>query len=163
MDFVKGKSPSTAKLLEEFQKHNDEMPALVPKEYAKGTHERFVTARSHVQDFIRFKYNLSDIEFRELNYEFVKDYEFYLKTVRQISNNTALKYISNLKKIILRAIARDIIPSDPFKLFKGRKTKTNKKPLNKHDLERIENYEFATARLSEVRDIFIFQCYSVKK
>lgn len=160
MDFVKGKSPSTAKLLEEFQKHNDEMLALVPKEYAKGTHERFVTARSHVQDFIRFKYNLDDIEFRELNYEFVKDYEFYLKTVRQISNNTALKYISNLKKIILRAIARDIIPSDPFKLFKGRKTKTNKKPLTKQDLERIENYEFATARLAEVRDIFIFQCYT---
>jgi len=160
MDFVKGKSSSTAKLLEEFQKHNDEMLALVPKEYAKGTHERFVTARSHVQDFIRFKYALDDIEFRELNYEFVKDYEFYLKTVRNISNNTALKYISNLKKIILRAIARDIIHSDPFKLFKGRKTKTNKKPLTKQDLERIENFEFVTPRLAEVRDIFIFQCYT---
>ncbi len=160
MDFVRGKSLSTAKLLEEFQKHNDEMLALVPKEYAKGTHERFVTARSHVEDFIRFKYNLADVEFRELNYEFVKDYEFYLKTVRHISNNTTLKYISNLKKIILRAIARDIIPSDPFKLFKGRKTKTNKKPLTKQDLEKIENYEFATPRLAEVRDIFIFQCYT---
>lgn len=160
MDFVKGKSSSTAKLLEEFQKHNEEMLALVPKEYAKGTHERFVTARSHVQDFIRFKYDLDDIEFRELNYEFVKDYEFYLKTVRHISNNTALKYISNLKKIILRAIARDIISSDPFRLFKGRKTKTNKKPLTQQDLERIENFEFATPRLAEVRDIFIFQCYT---
>lgn len=160
MDFVRGKSLSTAKLLEEFQKHNDEILALVPKEYAKGTHERFVTARSHVEDFIRFKYNLADVEFRELNYEFVKDYEFYLKTVRHISNNTTLKYISNLKKIILRAIARDIIPSDPFKLFKGRKTKTNKKPLTKQDLEKIENYEFATPRLAEVRDIFIFQCYT---
>lgn len=160
MDFVRGKSPSTAKLLEEFQKHNDEMFALVPKEYAKGTHERFVTARSHVQDFIRFKYSFDDIEFRELNYEFVKDYEFYLKTVRHISNNTTLKYISNLKKIILRAIARDIILSDPFKLFKGRKTKTNKKPLTKQDLEKLENYEFATTRLAEVRDIFVFQCYT---
>jgi len=32
--------------------------------------------------------------------------------------------------------------------------------LTKQDLERIENYEFATSRLAEVRDIFIFQCYT---
>ena len=49
MNHVLGKDAPKAKVLEEFQLHNDEMLALVPREYAKGTHERFVTARSHVQ------------------------------------------------------------------------------------------------------------------
>ncbi|WP_299512058.1 phage integrase SAM-like domain and Arm DNA-binding domain-containing protein [Mucilaginibacter sp.] len=119
MDAMLGKTIPRNKVLEEFQLHNDEVLALVPTEFAIGTHERYVTARAHVQEFMRFKYNIEDIEFRELSYEFVKDYEFYLKAVRKCSNNTTLKYISNFKKIVLRAIDKDIIEADPFKRFKG--------------------------------------------
>jgi len=160
MDFIKGKTVPKNKVLQEFQAHNDEMLALVPKEYATGTHERFVTARSHVKEFMKYKYNVDDMEFRELNFEFVKDYEFYLKTVRSCSNNTALKYISNFKKIVLRAIDRNIIPADPFKRFKGKKTPPNKKPLTAEELYIIENKNFSTARLAVVRDVFVFQCYT---
>ncbi|GEN66136.1 phage integrase SAM-like domain and Arm DNA-binding domain-containing protein [Chryseobacterium rhizosphaerae] len=121
IEYIQGKSFQKAKVLEEFQKHNDEMLALVTTgDFAKGTHERYVTARSHVEEFIQFQYNRDDYEFRELNYSFVTDYEFYLKTIRRCSNNTTLKYIANFKKIVLRAIAKDIIPKDPFILFKSK-------------------------------------------
>ncbi|MFC5873119.1 Site-specific recombinase XerD [Chryseobacterium arachidis] len=161
IDFVKGKNVSKVKVLEEFQLHNDEMLALVKKgEYAYGTFERYTTARSHVAEFIKYKYGREDLEFRELNYEFVKDYELYLKTVRNCSNNTALKYIANFKTIVLRAIAKDIIPKDPFKMFKSKKTKCNKKPLSSEELQRLENKVFSSERLSVIRDIFVFQCYT---
>lgn len=161
IDFVKGKTVSKAKVLEEFQLHNDEMQALVEKkEFAKGTHTRYVTARSHIMEFIQFKYKKDDIEFRELNYEFVTDYEFYLKTVRNCSNNTTLKYISNFKKIVLRAVAKEIIPKDPFTLFKGKKIRIKKYPLTKAELKLIENKHISNQRLSRIRDIFIFQCYT---
>jgi len=161
IDFVRGKNVSKVKVLQEFQLHNDEMLALVKKqEYAYGTYERYTTARSHVAEFINYKYGREDIEFRELNYEFVKDYELYLKTVRNCSNNTALKYIANFKTIVLRAIAKDIIPKDPFKMFKSKKTKCNKKPLSSDELERLENKVFSSERLSVIRDIFVFQCYT---
>lgn len=161
LDFVKGKNVSKAKVLEEFQAHNSEILALVDKrEYAPGTYERYVTARSHVAKFIKFKYNREDLEFRELNYDFVKDYELYLKVVRNCSNNTALKYISNFKTIILRAIAKDIISKDPFKLFKRKKIKCNKQPLSTSELHRLENKVFSSERLSIIRDIFVFQCYT---
>lgn len=160
IDFVKGHESSKAKVLEEFQKHNDEVLALVPEEYSKGTHTRYVTARSHVEEFIMFKYKKVDLEFRELNYEFVTDYEFYLKTVRKCANNTVLKYISNFKKIVFRAIAKEIIPNDPFILFKGKKTKIKKSPLTKAELQALENKKFCSDRLSTTRDIFVFQCYT---
>lgn len=148
MDHILGRVTPKGKVLEEFQSHNDEMLALVPKEYAPGTHGRYVTARSHVKDYINFKFNTDDIEFRELNCEFVKDYEFYLKTVRNCSNNTTLKYIANLKKIVIRAINKDIIPTDPFKTFKSRKTKIAKKPVTSQELAILENHVFSTQRLS---------------
>ncbi|WP_261511527.1 site-specific integrase [Chryseobacterium paludis] len=161
IEFIKGNEPSKAKVLEEFQTHNDELQALVEKkEFAKGTHTRYVTARSHVQEFIFFKYKRDDLEFRELNYEFVTDYMFYLKTVRNCSNNTSLKYISNFKKIVLRAIAKELILQDPFKLFKSKKTKIKKKPLTRVELQALENKEFQSDRLSTIRDIFVFQCYT---
>jgi site-specific recombinase XerD len=107
-----------------------------------------------------FKYGVEDMEFNELNFEFVKDYEFYLKTVKNISNNTALKYITNFKKIVLVAVDKEIISGDPFKRFKSKKTKVPKKPLTNHELSLLEKYKFSTARLGVVRDVFVFQCYT---
>lgn len=61
---------------------------------------------------------------------------------------------------MLRAIAKDIIPSDPFKLFKSKKTKLKKKPLTTEELDTLENKIFSSQRLSLIRDIFVFQCYT---
>lgn len=161
MDFVMGKNVSKAKIVQEFQKHNDELLALVEKgEYAIGTHVRFEIAKKHVKDYLRYKYNVEDMDFHELNFEFIKDYEFYLKTVKNISHNTAVKYITNFKKIVLLAIDKEIITADPFKRFKAKKVKVPKKPLSAYELAQLENHTFSTPRLSIVRDIFVFQCYT---
>lgn len=160
MDFVSGKVVSKAKLMDEFNLHNQEMLALVPREYAKATYKRYLTATSNLQEFIRFKYNVDDIEFRELNHQFVLDYEFYLKTVRNCVNNSALKYISCLQKIINRAMDKSFIAVDPFKMFKRKRTKTIKQPLTSRELSILENHVFLTPRLTMVRDIFVFQCYT---
>ncbi|RKE81587.1 site-specific integrase [Chryseobacterium sp. AG363] len=161
IDYVNGKYKQRNKVLEEFQEHNEEVAALVKQgDYSEGTLERYTTARSHVKEFIRFKYKVDDLPFAALNYEFVKNYNHYLRTVRNCSNNTSLKYISNFKKIVLRAVAKDIIPKDPFKLFTAKKTKIKKKPLTRAELQRIEEKVFSSERLSVIRDIFVFQCYT---
>ncbi|SHH67835.1 Site-specific recombinase XerD [Flavobacterium johnsoniae] len=156
-----GRVAPKVKVLEEFLKHNNELLALVGKgEYAIGTHERFEISKKHLKEFLLFKFNLEDMEFRDLNYEFIKDYEFYLKTVKSCNNNTALKYITNFRKIVRRAIDKEIIKEDPFKKFTGKKTKTKKKPLTAVELHKIENHIFSTPRLTVIRDVFIFQCYT---
>lgn len=160
IDFILGKTVSKAKVMEEFALHNSEVLALVPKEYSKVTYIRYETAKAHVHKFLKYKYEIEDLEFRELNYEFIKDFEFYLKTVKNISNNTTLKYISNFKKIVLRAIDKDIINTDPFKRFKGKKEKIIKRPLTKQELSLLENHHLPVERLAAVRDVFVFQCYT---
>ena len=161
MDYVMGKAASQSKVVQEFQKPNDELLALVERgEYAIGTHVRFEVAKKHLKEYLRFKYSVDDMDFRELNFEFVKDYEFYLKTVKNISHNTAVKYITNFKKIVLLAIDKEIITADPFTRFKAKKIKVPKKPLSAYELAQLENHTFSTPRLSTVRDIFVFQCYT---
>lgn len=160
MDHVMGRITPRAKVLEEFQKHNDEMKALIGNGYTEATLERFNITKNHVMAFIKFKYNTGDFEFADLNFEFIKDFEFYLRTVRKCANNTTLKYISNFKKIVIRAIDKEIIIKDPFKNFKGKKTKIVKKPISAKELAELERREFSTDRLNTVRDIFVFQCYT---
>ncbi|KQB43861.1 Phage integrase family protein [Flavobacterium daejeonense] len=160
MDHVMGRITPRARVLEEFQKHNDEMKALIGNGYTEATLERFNITKNHVTAFIKLKYNASDFEFADLNFEFIKDFEFYLRTVRKCSNNTTLKYISNFKKIVIRAIDKEIIIKDPFKSFKGKKTKIVKKPISAKELAELERHQFSTDRLNTVRDIFVFQCYT---
>lgn len=162
IEHLQGKSSKTKpQLLEEFKEHNDEILSLAEiKEYSMGTYERYKIALHHVTEFIQVKYNLSDIDFNKLNFEFIRNYELYLKTVRRCSSNTALKYIAYLKTIVIRAVAKDIIDKDPFKLFKSKREKLNKKPLTTVELQRLENKQFNSSRLSTVRDIFVFQCYT---
>ncbi|MDQ6470628.1 site-specific integrase [Flavobacterium sp. LHD-80] len=161
INYALGKTTVKSTVLQEFQLHNDQMLALVEKEeYAIGTHERYEISKKHVTEFMFYKYGLRDMEFSELNFEFVKDYEFYLKTVKNISNNTALKYISNFKKVVLIGVDKEIISADPFKRFKSKKIKVPKKPLTNHELSLLEKHKFLTDRLSVVRDVFVFQCYT---
>jgi integrase len=160
MDYILGKNAARAKVVEEFQKHNDEMTALLGKGYAKGTFDRFTITINHLRTFIRLKFNAEDLEFSDLNLAFIKDFEFYLRSVRNCSNNTTLKYIANFKKIVIRAIDNEVILKDPFKNFKGKKSKIIKKPLSTQELYELERHYFSTERLNVVRDVFVFQCYT---
>ena len=63
MDYVLGRTASKAKIVQEFQLHNDELLALVKiGEYAIGTHVRFEIAKKHLKEFVRYKYNVDDME-----------------------------------------------------------------------------------------------------
>ena len=160
IDFVLGRVTSKALLLEEFKKHNDEMLSLVPQDYALAMHKRYETARFHAVAFVKYKYESDDIEFRDLDYEFIINYELYLKTVKNCVNNSTLKYIACMKKVINRAIDKNIITQDPFRAFKRRVTKTVKRPLTASELRTLEQVTITTPRLETVRDIFVFQCYT---
>src|SRR5438105_3698055 len=70
-------------LLEIFDQHNEQMRALVGKEYTPKTLERYRTSRKHTHDFMFWKYKVNDMDIKKLNYEFMADYEFWFKTVRK--------------------------------------------------------------------------------
>lgn len=85
-------------LLQIFSYHYEQMETLVGREYAPGTLERYQTAYRHTQSFLKSRYKAEDIEITKLDFEFITEYEFWLKSVRKCDHKTTIKYLRNFKK-----------------------------------------------------------------
>jgi site-specific recombinase XerD len=155
-----GASDRQRMLVPIFQKHNDEVKALVGKEFSPGTLERYKTSLSHTIEFMKWKYKLSDIDIRAIDHEFVTDYDFFLRSVRHCSNNTAIKYIKNFKKIIRICIANGWLDKDPFVKYRSKIKEVERAFLSEEELQTIMEREFAAERLNQVKDIFLFSCFT---
>ena len=147
-------------IMEVFQYHNDQMKSLIGKEYSFGTHERYATALNHTKEFIEYKYNVSDYAIKLVNHEFITEYEYYLKAVRKCSHNTAIKYLTNFKKIMRICLGNGWIDKDPFINYRFQLKEVEREILHQHELQAIADKEFATSRLEQVRDIFLFCCFT---
>lgn len=133
---------------------------LVGKEIKPGTYKKFVYSFKFTQDYIYFKYNKKDIRLKELNLQFVNDFDHYLRTKRNLGRSTINKVIQRFRKPIRNAIAEGLLERDPFVLYKS---KTVKKPvvfLSEEELHELIEYSFSQSRLNFVKDLFVFSCYT---
>ncbi|MFN3752570.1 site-specific integrase [Flavobacterium sp.] len=143
-----------------FQDHNNKIKELIGKEYAAGTLERYTTSLKHTIEFLEWKYKVSDIDIKQIDHAFITDYEFYLRSVRNCSNNTAVKYIKNFNKIIKICLANDWLDKNPFNNYKSKIKEVERNFLSETEMQSILNKNFKTERLSLVRDIFLFSCFT---
>jgi len=150
----------TRTLIPIFIDHNNKIKALIGKEYAPGTLERYETSLKHTKDFLMWKYNITDIDILKIDHAFISDYEFYLRTVRNCANNTAVKYIKNFNKIIKICLANHWMDKNPFANYKSKVKEVDRVYLSEEEIQEIINKDFGTDRLSLVRDIFLFSCFT---
>jgi site-specific recombinase XerD len=143
-----------------FQDHNNKIKELVGKEYAPGTLERYTTSLKHTIEFIQWKYNISDIDITKIDHAFITDYEFWLRSVRNCANNTAVKYLKNFNKIIKLCLANDWLDKNPFANYKSKVKEVERIYLTEEEIQYIIDKDFKTERLSLVRDIFLFSCFT---
>jgi site-specific recombinase XerD len=143
-----------------FQDHNNKIKELVGKEYASGTLERYTTSLKHTIEFMQWKYNVSDIDITKIDHAFITDYEFWLRSVRNCANNTAVKYIKNFNKIIKICLANDWLDKNPFANYKSKVKEVERVYLTEKEIQSIIEKDFKTERLSLVRDIFLFSCFT---
>jgi site-specific recombinase XerD len=143
-----------------FQDHNNKIKELVGKEYAPGTLERYATSLKHTIEFMQWKYNVSDIDITKIDHAFITDYEFWLRSVRNCANNTSVKYIKNFNKIIKICLANDWLDKNPFANYKSKVKEVERVYLSETEIQSIIEKDFKTERLSLVRDIFLFSCFT---
>ena len=147
-------------LMEIFDQHNKQMAQLVNKEFSPLTLERYETSFRHTQSFIRWKYSKDDMDIKQLKFEFIADYEFWLKTVRNCEHNTSVKYLSNFKKIVHICVNNGWLSHDPLVGFKMAKREIERPFLVQEELDAIIAKDFPIQRIDQVRDIFVFCCYT---
>ncbi|MBW4969043.1 site-specific integrase [Croceibacter atlanticus] len=159
-DVLFGKDKTKKMLLEIFQEHNDEVDSLVGKDFAAGTAERYRTCKKHVAAYVKKKYKKNDIPVQDVDHQFITGLEYYLKTTRKCAHNSAIKYITNFKKIIRIAHANDWIDKDPFLHWKGKLKIVEREFLTEEEIQKIIKLDLKMERLDQVRDIFIFCCFT---
>ncbi|MFI5140317.1 MAG: phage integrase SAM-like domain-containing protein [Sphingobacteriales bacterium] len=86
--------------------------------------------------------------------------EFYLRSERKCANNSVVKYIKNFGKIIRICIANRWLTYDPFLNYKNKIKTVDRVYLTTGELQEMTNKEMVTDRLTQVRDIFLFCCYT---
>lgn len=159
-DILTGRDKGARFILEVFEDHNKKMEALVGNEFAPGTLERYKTSLEHTRSFIKWKYQKQDIELKKLDYEFIAEYSFWFKPIRKCSHNTTVKYLSNFKKIVLSCVKSGWLDKDPFYGFKMVKKEVDRPYLTGAELQEIIELKTGIERIDNVRDIFVFSCFT---
>ncbi|WP_117883695.1 site-specific integrase [Aureibaculum luteum] len=160
-DAYLGKKQDYKKILDLFKEHNDKIYRLISTgEYALGTYKRYDTVCNHLGEYIKLNYKCSDIPIKDIDYKFIEGFAFFLKSEKSCANNTTLKYIRNFKKVMRIAQAHNYISKDPFINWKMKKKIVNREFLSEDEIKRMAEKEFEMDRLNQVRDIFIFACFT---
>ena len=149
-------------LLAAFEYHNEE----VAKTLAPGTARHYKTCLTHVKRFMEKVLKAEDVYLVELSYSFITRFELFLRKYvptdhqKPLGNNTIMKHIQRVRKVINLAVKLEWIDKDPFAKYKCNFTPSNRKYLSDEELAAFEGIKNLNGRLEYVRDLFVFSCYS---
>ena len=150
----------THTLVEVFKHHNDQLKALIGKDCSYATFGKYRTTLDHTISFMKWKFEKADIGISNITYSFITDFEFWLKSVQNCNHNTTIKYISNLRKIINLCLKNGWLIKDPFVGFKMTKKEVIREILSEEELQTLISKNIQNTRIRQVRDIFIFSCFT---
>lgn len=155
-----GREDKALLLIELFKAHNTEMESLIGVEFEQNTLKGYQASLKHLQNYIKFNYKKSDLEIGRLDYLFIYEYDHYLKKEAGCKPVTVAKYIKHLKKIINHCLRTKLLKENPFSEYKARVKIREREFLTQAQLDRIITREIKTLRVEQVRDVFVFCCYT---
>lgn len=160
-DEFQGKGTRQKTLVKIYECHNKEISELVGREFSSGAYQRHLRTARHLRAFIEKEHGKKDIAIKEVDLNFINRFEHFLKTdLRSCGQNTVTKYVTNLKKIMRICYANDWISKDPFYHWKAKWKKVERDILNERELKTLMETEMPNQRLEQVRDIFVFCCFT---
>lgn len=148
-------------LLQYFDAHNEFYLLKIGKDTSQITYDRYLLTKARLKEFLEKFYKVSDIPIIELTPIFIERFFLFLQNEHKLSNNTALKFIQRFRTVFnyIKNTGADI-KADPFASFKFKTKKVVREILTQEEIDIIYNKKFATVRLSQIRDVFIFMCYT---
>jgi len=147
-------------ILGAYDLHNSKTEKLIGIDFNKLSWTRYIESRRKVALFITKYYKRKDVRLKDLDLKFIQDLEYFFKTALKLKQATVYRSIQRVKKIIQFAISENYLQKDPFHLYKNKKHKTVIIYLTDEELKQLEKHSFSQPRLQQVKDLFIFCCYT---
>lgn len=155
-----GKNSSLDTVMDIFDKYLEDLKSLIGTSKTQATFNKYAVACKHFSSFLKYKYGRNDIMPKELTYIVIHDFDVYLKTVLQLKANSATKTLKFFKTVIIFAQKSGKMTHDPFMNFRFQAEKVDRGFLTDEEIQCMMKKTFDIPRLEQVRDIFIFSCFS---
>lgn len=154
------KAPAQRTLMDAFKLHNTEFSDRVGKKNGKkGTLLRYERLEKKVRNFLYQQYKVRDVELEAMKKSFAPNF-YHRLLMEDIGANTAMTYVKTLKQVINRAVNEGWVSHNPCGHFKFSYVQPEREYLEKHEITHIYNKVINVPRLEEVRDVFIFCCFT---
>lgn len=148
-------------ILKVFNDQNDEFKKLVDKgERAQSTYDKYLYVYNHLSNFIQLRYHREDMAFRELNNDFIREFDFYLRYDLQLSHNTVWVYTMPVLALAELAIKKGLIRDYPFEDYEISMEETDRGYILKEDVEKLMLSKPPHPRYEVIKDLFIFSCFT---
>jgi integrase len=129
-------------------------------EYSQPTIIKYTNTKLRLTEYMKSKYNRTDLFLYELNLEFISDWEIFLKNKFNNSQTTCYKHYQRFTRIIKVSMQKGYLQKYPFDEYKIKLPRKEVQFLTIEEINKIENQHFEIERLEIVKDMFIFSCYS---
>jgi site-specific recombinase XerD len=159
-DTLIGKNVKKYFLVKVFEMNNALIKLEEGQKYTRSTIDQYTTTLVRLKLFLNEEYSCNDMALSSLDLLFIRRFEIYLKTNYSIVHNTVMKHLKQLKKVIHFAMLIGYMEHDPFFQHKTASKEVCRGYLSSDELSKIENHVFRIKRLEQVRDVFIFVCYT---
>jgi integrase len=147
-------------VVEYFEKYLKKLKALVGIDIKQVTWNKFNYIKTDVKSFIKSQFKSKDYALKNLNLQFLSDFEHYLKVEKDQKQITINKSLQRFRKVIKVSVAENYLDKDPFALYKTKTVRKEVVFLSSEELELLEQSKFSQPRLNFVKDLFIFCCYT---
>lgn len=131
-----------------------------------GTLKNYVTTERYLYQFIETKFKAPDFYLKQLNYQFVTEFENHLHSmlnkngITALSNNGVMKHLERFKKLANLAHKLEWIEKEPFSKFALHFDRVERDYLNNEELESLLKFKSTRITLNQTKDIFLFACYT---
>lgn len=147
-------------LVEVFEMNNKLIAQEEGDKYTLSTINQYKTTLARIKRFLLEEMNCEDIAMSKLDILFIRKFDIFLKSNFKLDQNTVVKQLKQLKKVVHFAMSLGYIDKDPFLQHKTTYKEANRGYLTMEELNAIENHTFRLRRLDQVRDVFVFVCYT---
>lgn len=138
----------------------EQKTSLVGNTIKEAAIVKYKETNKKLQQFIPIFNKTTDISIKEVNYDFITNFDIYLRSKCNLHHNTVVKHLRHLKQITTEAMKSGLIQIDPFMNITLSSKKGYRKFLTKEELGKIMNLDLVSDVLKEARDIFVFQCFT---
>ncbi len=156
-----GKNSTSKTLLQVITYHNENFREKVGSgSRSQATLKKYNATKEKARAFIKYQFGTPDISLLQIKPSFAEDFYHYLSVYEYLENNTIIKHIKNIKKMLMMAVNKEWMAANPIAGYRCTYTPSDRQGLTEEELKKLVNAKFSRSALEEANDCYVAMCFT---